>query len=117
MDRIGLEPTTFSLQGSCSSIELAAQGRRAQDAPRQPGRGGIAAGRIDVPRGRPRSACLFGAHAMEFSTVFRLTSLSRGSHGRQDSNPQHTALETAVLPLNYAHKKNWGIEKPPVRYP
>jgi hypothetical protein len=35
---------------------------------------------------------------------FQLSSLQGGAQGRQESNPHHAALETAVLPLNYVPK-------------
>ena len=51
MDRLGFEPRTFSLQGSCSGqLELAAQGRRALNHwIWQGGRGGIMAGQVCLP--------------------------------------------------------------------
>ena len=61
-------------------------------------------------------ACLIGAHAMEFSTVSRLTSLSMRLAGTAGFEPAlNTALETAVLPLNYvpkmAERKGYRVKK------
>jgi hypothetical protein len=82
---------------SLCQLELAAQGRRALNR-------WVSQRRARRHRGRPMLACRIGAHAMEFSPVFRLTSLSKRLARTAGIEPAHAALETAVLPLNYVPK-------------